>query len=51
LIPIPFSRGIFIVGPPLWVPKHLSPDDIKIYRKRLEQLLLEVTREADKLAE
>ncbi|MGA1839386.1 MAG: hypothetical protein ACMUIU_02070 [bacterium] len=51
MIPFPFSRGVFIVGPLLWVPKHLSPDDMNIYTKRLEQLLSDVTREADRITE
>ncbi|MGA1864905.1 MAG: hypothetical protein ACMUHX_07575 [bacterium] len=51
MIPLPFSRGVFIIGPPIWVPKHLSTDDMSLYRKHLEQLLSDVTREADRIAE
>ncbi|MGA1795407.1 MAG: hypothetical protein ACMUIL_06040 [bacterium] len=47
MIPLPFSRGIFVVGPPLRVPAHLSGEDMDRYRQRLAQLLEDTVAEAD----
>jgi hypothetical protein len=44
---MPFSRGVFVIGHPLWVPAHLSGEEMNIYRERLEQLLDETVAEAD----
>lgn len=44
---MPFSRGIFVIGHPLWVPAHLSGEEMGRYRERLEQLLQDTVAEAD----
>ncbi|MGA1790719.1 MAG: hypothetical protein ACMUIM_04485 [bacterium] len=46
---MPFSRGAFIFGPPLRVPRHLSPEEMDAFRERLERLLSETTSKADDL--
>lgn len=45
---MPFSKGIFIVGNPIWVPKDL--DDALIEKKRLEleEQLNIITTSADR---
>lgn len=44
LIPKPFSRIVMAFGPPIWVPREASADDLERYRGQLEQRLLDLTR-------
>jgi len=46
---MPFSRGAFIFGPPILIPRHLSPEEMDNFREQLERLLLETTSKADEL--
>ena len=38
LIPLPFTKGIFTVSSPFYVPKDLDDTSIETYRKKLEDL-------------
>ena len=49
LLPLPFSRGVFVVGPEIAVPTGLDADGREAARLRLERSLNEVTAEADRL--
>ncbi len=44
IIPSPFSRGLFVVGEPLF---YQEGEDMEAFRLRLEQALLETTARAD----
>jgi lysophospholipid acyltransferase (LPLAT)-like uncharacterized protein len=49
-IPRPFSRCFCVAGPALSVPADVDRDGIEHYRQRLEQLMLDATAEAERLA-
>jgi hypothetical protein len=46
-MPRPFSRGRAILGPPLMLPRDLDRDGIEACRVRAEQLLNDLTCEAE----
>jgi lysophospholipid acyltransferase (LPLAT)-like uncharacterized protein len=48
-LPMPFSRGVFVVGEPYHVPAELADEDIESHRKEIERRLIEVNRRADML--
>ncbi len=48
VLPLPFSRGIFLWGDPILVPKRLDEDGIERYRARIEETLNALTGEADR---
>jgi hypothetical protein len=47
MMPYPCSRGLFLWGPPLWVPADGSPADLEAKRLELETLLNQLTAQAD----
>lgn len=47
IIPLPFSRGVFIMGAPLTVPDHVRSDDLEPYRLELEHSLNDIANEGD----
>ena len=49
-LPLPFSRGVFVVGEPYHVPPGLTGEEAELHRKELERRLIEVNRRADTLA-
>jgi lysophospholipid acyltransferase (LPLAT)-like uncharacterized protein len=51
LLPYPFSRGVFICGKPLFVPRHLDGDALEQKRLLLERRLREITDQADRYFE
>ena len=48
LLPLPFGRGVFVIGPEIEVPGSLDPARREALRLRLEGALNEVTAEADR---
>ena len=51
LLPYPFSRGVFIWGKPIFVPRHLDGDALEQKRLLLETRLREITDQADRYFE
>ena len=49
-MPYPFSRGTFLMGPPIWIPPDASADDLERLRRTLEETLNRLTIEADAAA-
>ena len=50
-VPMPFSKVIYRGGPPITVPPKISGEDLEVYRRRVEQALLDVTNSAERVAE
>ncbi|HNK16077.1 MAG TPA: hypothetical protein PLZ20_16015, partial [Nitrospira sp.] len=50
IMPYPFSRGIFLMGPPIWVSQDASADELERLRRELEETLNRLTIEADAAA-
>ena len=48
LIPYPFSRGIFLYGEPLFVPRKVAEEETERLRQSLERILDSLTNEADR---
>ena len=46
VIPLPFTRAVFVYGEPVVVPRD---GDVEEWRVRVEQALNEVEREAEEL--
>ncbi len=46
LIAKPFSRVALAFGPPIWVPRDASPEELESGRKQLEDCLNDLTRQA-----
>ncbi len=49
LVPLPFSRGLFLWGAPLEVPRDADDATLEVLRRRLENTLNGLTAEADRL--
>ena len=47
MIPFPFSRVVYMVGPPIFVPEDATPEQMEYKRQELEERLLAITRQAD----
>lgn len=47
MFPLPFSRGVFVVGEPL---RHEKGEEIEAFRLRIENALREATVKADEMA-
>ncbi len=47
IIPLPFSRIVYVVGEPLEVPRHIDGEEAEALRIELEQRLKAVTAAAD----
>jgi lysophospholipid acyltransferase (LPLAT)-like uncharacterized protein len=45
-MPLPFSRGVYAFGEPIWVPRDAP--DMEPYRRALEESLNAITAEADR---
>lgn len=45
---MPFSRGVFIIGYPVWVPEDLDDNLIEKKRLELEEQLSIITEKADR---
>ncbi|MGH7735079.1 MAG: lysophospholipid acyltransferase family protein, partial [Gemmatimonadales bacterium] len=50
LLPLPFGRGVFVVGQEIALPGTLDAASREALRLRLEDALNAVTREADRRA-
>lgn len=46
-LPLPFSKGVFIIGEPYYVTGGLNGDNIEFHRAELERRLIRLNREAD----
>jgi lysophospholipid acyltransferase (LPLAT)-like uncharacterized protein len=49
LLPLPFSRGVFILGEPIEVPANARSEALEAARVELERRLNAITAEADRL--
>lgn len=49
LLPLPFSRGVFVWGQPIRVPRGAAPAETERLRRAIEDGLNEVSDEADRL--
>lgn len=47
MVPYPWSRGLFLWGPPLWVPPEGGTSELEAKRVELEALLNRLTARAD----
>lgn len=47
MVPYPLSRGLFLWGPPLWVPQEGDEAQWEAKRAELETLLNRLTAQAD----
>lgn len=45
----PFSKGVFVWGDPIEVPKNASAEELDTYQKQIEAALTRVTDESDRL--
>lgn len=48
LLPRPFTRGLFLYGEPIFVPREAEGDEEERYRLRLEDALDRITDDADR---
>lgn len=49
LLPLPFGRGVYVVGKPIAMPREASEQELEALRLEVEAALTEATREADRL--
>ena len=50
LLPYPFSRGVFLYGEPLVVPRDANEREVEALRRGLEVRMREMTEQADRRA-
>jgi lysophospholipid acyltransferase (LPLAT)-like uncharacterized protein len=46
-VPYPFGRGLYLCGPPIWVPSDVTDTELEAKRVELETALNRITAEAD----
>ena len=46
-LPLPFSKGVFVVGEPYYVTGGLNEENIEFHRAELERRLINLIKEAD----
>jgi hypothetical protein len=49
LLPLPFTKGVFIWGKPIKISENATKLEVEISRQKLEEQLTELTKTADKL--
>jgi len=49
LLPLPFGRGVYVVGRPISLPREAGEEELEALRLEVEAALTEVTRAADRL--
>lgn len=49
LVPLPWSKGVFIVGDSIQVPKEITDTEFENLRLKLEERLIELNQKADQL--
>jgi len=47
MVPYPFSRGLFLYGDPLWVPREADDVALEAARLDLERVLNRLTDQAE----
>jgi hypothetical protein len=47
MVPYPFSRGLFLYGDPLWVPREADDGALESARLELEMVLNRLTDQAE----
>lgn len=47
VVPLPFSKGVFMFSEPIHIDRKASPEDMEVARAQVEQALIDLTREAD----
>jgi lysophospholipid acyltransferase (LPLAT)-like uncharacterized protein len=48
MVPFPWSRGLFLWGAPIYVPRELDESALEVKRLELETVLNRMTAEADR---
>lgn len=43
IIPYPFTKGVFTVGNPMYIPKDISVEEKEGFRQKLEKILLSIS--------
>ena len=49
LIPMPFARGAFLIGTPVWVPENADKDEFARLTEQLEQAINELEARAERI--
>ncbi len=49
MVPYPFSRGLFLYGNPLWIPREADEASLEAARLELETILNRLTDQAEAL--
>lgn len=49
-LPLPFSRGVYLAGPPVQIPREAAREGLAHWVETLEATMIEHTRQADRLA-
>ena len=47
MLPYPWSRGLYLWGPPIWVPRDTDEQALEAKRLELETVLNRLTDQAD----
>lgn len=47
MVPYPFSRGLFLYGNPMWVPREADETSLEATRLELETVLNRLTEQAE----
>lgn len=47
VLALPFSKGVMMFGEPIYIDRKASPEEMELARARVEQALIDLTREAD----
>lgn len=48
MVPYPFSKGLFLYGEPLWIPKEADDEMLETARLTLEHTLNRLTEQAER---
>jgi len=50
LVPYPFSKGVYVIGKPIYVPDDLGKEEIESFSKHIEDEMVKINDLADSIA-
>lgn len=50
IIPLPFSKGVYVIGKPIYIPSTITKEEIPNYQRVVEEEMIRITELSDSLA-
>lgn len=50
IIPLPFSKGVYVIGKPIYIPSNITKEEIPSYQRVVEEEMIRITELSNNLA-